>query len=247
MPSVVVLGSHPESYPCLRYMLDSVPELKVVGIIPHQTQPSVRPDQDVRVLAQERSVPVLGLDALGGLEVDLGISLLFDRVLPASVIERPPLGFVNIHLGPLPRFRGANSVMHAIRLARRDDHWRFGVTMHYMAPKVDTGPIIDLLEFPIHEDDTAFMLHGRACQHVFPLFQRNIHRLAKSTERLPSRPQEGLSYFFRKGEVDHEIDLTAPPDEIYDRIRSLTFPGKDRPYAVIGGRKIYLALDPSGR
>jgi len=243
MPKIVVLGSHPQSFPCLRYMLQSVPECEIVGVVPHQTQPPIRDDQDIRTLARARNVALLGPDALADLQFDLGISLLFDRVLPASVIERPRLGFVNIHLGPLPRFRGANSVMHAIRLARRDDHWTFGVTLHYMAPKVDTGPIIDLLEFPILADDTAYTLHARACEHVFPLFERNIHRLVQSATRLPSRPQEGHSYFFRKGEVDHEIDLSRPPDEIHDRIRALTFPGKDRPYATIGGHRIYLTLD----
>jgi len=245
MQRVLVLGSHLQSFRCLRYLLEQVGGIAVVGFVPHQTQPPVRADQDAAALARGRGIPVLGLDDLPGLEFDLGISLLFDRVLAPAIVDRPRKGFVNLHLGPLPRFRGANSVMHAIRLARRDDHWRFGATLHYLAHKVDTGPVIELAECPIYPDDTAATLHARACELVPGLFQRHIHRLVESDERLPSTPQQGTAYFFRKGEVEHAIDLSLPPDEIYDRVRALSFPGKPRPYALIGGRKIYLTLDES--
>jgi len=241
---LVFLGSHVQSFRCLRHLL-TLPHHEIIGIVPHQAQPPIRSDQDVRSLVQARGIPIFTLTDIANLDFDLGISLLFDRVLPAQIIERPAKGFVNFHLGPLPRFRGANSVMHAIRLAREDNVWTFGVTLHYMAPKVDTGPIVDLYECPIFEDDTAFSLHARASDCVFELFRRNIDRLIHSEGRLPSRPQEGKSYFFRKDQVDHEIDVSAAPLEIYDKIRSLTFPGKPKPFAIIGGYKVYLSLDDS--
>lgn len=243
MQRILVLGSHQQSFHCFRYLMDAVSGVAVVGLVPHQTQPPIGPGEDVRDLAAARGVPVLGLDDLAGLEFDLGISLMFDRVLPPAIVDRPRKGFVNIHLGPLPRFRGVNSVMHAILRARRDRHWTFGATIHYIAHKVDTGPVIELAECPILPDDTAGDLHARACALVPPLFQRHIHRLVESDERLPSLPQQGTSYFIRKGPVNHEVDLALPPDEVYDQVRALTFPGKPRPYAMIGGRRIYLTID----
>lgn len=248
MQRILVLGSHQQSFHCFRYLMDAVvgvgaAGVAVVGLVPHQTQPPIGPGEDVRDLARARGVPVLGMDDLAALDFDLGISLMFDRVLAPAIVDRPRKGFVNIHLGPLPRFRGVNSVMHAIRLARRDNHWKFGVTIHYIQHKVDTGPIIELAECPILPDDTAGDLHARACALVPPLFQRHIHRLVDSDARLPSVPQQGVSYFFKKGPIDHAVDLSLPPDEVHDLVRALTFPGKPRPYAMVGGRKIYLTLD----
>lgn len=240
MQRILVLGSHLQSFHCFRYLMQAVEGVQVVGLVPHQTQPPIGPGEDVRDIARAHGVPVLGLGDLDTLDFDLGISLMFDRVLPAAIVDRPRKGFVNIHLGPLPRFRGVNSVMHAIRLARRDDHWKFGVTIHYIQHKVDTGPVIELAECPILPDDTAGDLHARACALVPPLFQRHIHRLVESDARVASVPQEGVSYFFKKGPVDHQVDLGLPPDEVYDLVRALTFPGKPRPYAMVGGRKIYL-------
>ncbi len=198
MQRILVLGSHLQSFHCFRYLMEAVAGVRVVGLVPHQTQPPIGPGEDVRDIARAHGVPVLGLDDLATLEYDLGISLMFDRVLPPAIVDRPLKGFVNIHLGPLPRFRGVNSVMHAIRLARRDDHWKFGVTIHYIQHKVDTGPVIEPVECPILPDDTAGDLHARACALVPPLFQRHIHRLVESDDRVASVTQDGVSVFLQE-------------------------------------------------
>jgi methionyl-tRNA formyltransferase len=242
MTRILFLGSHLRSFHCFRHLVNSVSDATVVAVIPHQTQPPIREDQDVRPLARERSIPVIEFSEISNVDYDLGISLMFDRILPPAVVDRPPRGFVNFHLGPLPRFRGANSVLHAIRLARKDAHWTFGVTLHYIDHTLDTGPVIDLIEVPIFEDDTAQALHLRASERIYELFVRNIDQLVKSSERLPARPQSGPSYSFKRSGVNHEVDLSADPDEIYDLVRALSFPGKSKPYAVIGGRKFYLSV-----
>jgi methionyl-tRNA formyltransferase len=115
--------------------------------------------------------------------------------------------------------------------------------MHYIDEGIDTGPVIDQIIFPIFEDDTAATLHARASEQIYPLFTRNIHRLVESPDRLPSLPQTGTAYTFRRGDVQHEIDLTAGADEVYDLVRALTFPGRPRPFARIGRHKIFLSID----
>jgi methionyl-tRNA formyltransferase len=244
MTRIAFLGSHRCSFYCLEYLLTHVRDATVVSVTPHRDQPPIAPAEDVRTLAQSRDIPVIDPDLLPTLDFDLGISLLFDRMLPATTFDRPPRGFANIHLSPLPRFRGANGVLHALRLAHRENNWQFGVTMHYIDEGVDTGPIIDEIPVPILVSDTAADLHARSCDQVLPLFTRNIHRLVAATGRVPARPQSGPSYFFKRGDVAHEVDLSMPPDEIYDHVRALTFPGRPRPYATVGGRRIYLSIAP---
>ena len=240
---IAFLGSHLRSFHCLRYLLSSVPGARVVAVVPHRDQPPIRIDQDVRTLATRNGIPLMEPADLGNLQYDLGISLLFDRVLPAAVFDAPPRGFVNVHLAPLPRFRGANGVLHAIRLARKDRCWTFGVSMHYVDAGIDTGPIIDQIEVPIFEDDTAAVLHARASEQVYPLFVRNIHRLIETPGRVAATAQTGDGYTFRRNDVQHEVDLTADPDAVYDAVRALTFPGRPRPYARIGPYKIFLSID----
>jgi len=242
MTRVLFLGSRLESFHCFRYLVESVTDVVVVAVVPHRTQPPVRENQDIRPYAQQRGIPVIDFSEMASQNYDLGISLMSDRILPPAVVDQPRRGFVNFHLGPLPRFRGANSVLHAIRLARRDRLWTFGVTLHYVDHTLDTGPVIDQIEVPIFEDDTAHALYVRASERIYELFVRNISRFVKTEERLPARPQTGPSHVFRRSDVNHEVDLSADPDDVYDLVRALTFPGKSKPYAVIGGRKIYLSI-----
>ncbi len=242
MKRILVLGSHLQSYRCLRYLNEQVEGAEIVGFVPHQSPQDIREDQNAETYAVSAGLRRLELTELEDCDFDLGISLMFDRVLPAKIIEKPKFGFINLHLGPLPRFRGSNSVLHAIRLARAHDHWEFGVTLHYLIPKLDSGPIIELDSFPIFEDDTAYSLHTRACDHIYPLFVRHIQKIVSADSTVPSYPQEGESFLFKKNEIEHEVRLDVSAEEIYDNIRALTFPGKPPPYAIIGGRKIYLSL-----
>ncbi|SOC83158.1 methionyl-tRNA formyltransferase [Ensifer adhaerens] len=242
---VLFLGSHLRSFHCFRYLLQNVPEAHVVAIAPHRRQPPIRPDQDVRMLAEQYGIPVIEHDAIKDQDYDLGISLLYDRILPPEIVDYPQRGFVNIHMAPLPRFRGANGVMHAIRLARQDNVWEFGVTMHYVDHGLDTGPIIEMLPVPIFEDDTAYDLHTRASGRILELFTRNIHRLIEADGRIPAQPQdpEAVSYYFRRRDVISEIDITRDPQQIYDEVRAMTFPGKRKPTFHIGDKRFYISIE----
>lgn len=242
LTKLAFLGSTSQSYLCLDYLLSEVENVDVLGVVANASRQDVGPDQDVEDLASKHGIPVIDKEALASLKVDLGVSVLFDQVLPAPVVNAPPRGWVNIHLGPLPRFRGANSVFHAIRLAEEEDHWQFGVTLHYMDVKVDTGDIIDMIELAILKYDTAFDLYNRAFRKVFDIFTQNIHRLVETEGRVPSEPQTGTTHKFFKGDIDHEIDINLPADKIYDMVRALTFPGKEKPYVIIGGHRYYIQL-----
>lgn len=242
---VLVLGSLLPSLHCFQYLCEEVAGCEIVGLVPHQTPPRLREDQNSANYAEAKGIPVLRIEELEELEFDLGLSLMFDRPLAKSIVDRPPKGFVNIHLGPLPRLRGSNSVLHAIRLAPLDGIWTFGITMHYMVAAVDQGPIIDSVEFPIFRDDTAASLHSRAVDHVFPLFVRNIHHLIETPGQVSSVEQNGEAHFFRKGEIEHFVDITADPALVLAQIRALSFPGRPRPYIVVGDERVYLTLDES--
>ena len=242
---VLFLGSHHRSCECLQYMLGNVSDIDVVAIVANRAEDGDYDRQTVEALAHKYKVPMFSLEDAVPLHYDLGISILYDRKLPAEMVDHPPRGFVNLHLGPLPRFRGVNSIYHAIRLARLHDNWMFGITLHYVDHGLDTGPIIDKLDIPIYPDDTAYDLYMRSTGKLFDLFVRNIGPLLSSKKRIPSTPQSGPSQYFKRSDIKLQIDLSWSPEEIYDAVRALTFPGKRKPYVVIGDWKIYLSLEES--
>ena len=68
---------------------------------------------------------------------DLLIVIAYGLLLPASVLEWPRLGCVNLHASLLPRWRGAAPVQHAL-LARDAET---GISLMRMDAGLDTGPV----------------------------------------------------------------------------------------------------------
>jgi methionyl-tRNA formyltransferase len=245
MTKILFLGSHVRSTQCLQYLAEHAPEAEVTGLVLNRSHSGDYDHGPIKSIAYKHNIPLLALESVTSVRYDLGICVMFDRILASEVVDQPPRGFINLHLGPLPRFRGVHSVFHAIHRARRDNNWMFGITLHYMDHGLDTGPIIDKIDIPFSEDDTAYALYSRASGKLFELFLRNIGPLLASTKCVRSTPQCGLSYCFKRSDMNLEVDLRASPDEIYDTVRALTFPGKPGAYARIGDRKIYLSLADS--
>ena len=240
---VLFLGSHLKSYHCFRYLVENFPTVEIVGVVPHCQQPPIRFDQNIVTYAKTKQIPILKLTDLTQIRCDLGISLMFDAKLPPEIVAIAKRGFVNIHLAPLPRLRGCNGIFHAIRLAREKNCWQYAVTLHYMDARLDTGPIIDRVDLPLFEDDTAQSLHIRACDKVYELFVGNIGRLVKNQTRLKSKPQKGIGTYYFKKDIVHEIDINWPPEKIYDYVRALTFPGKPKPFISVGPYRFYVSLE----
>lgn len=243
MTKILFLGSHRRSAECLLYLVENVPTAEVIGIVLNSYDGGDYDHEPIKAIAYKHDIPILALESVRAKQYDIGLCVMFDQKLASAIVDQPPRGFVNLHLGPLPRLRGVHSAHHAIRLARSHDNWMFGVTLHYMDHGLDTGPIIERLDVPFSVDDTAFDLYERATEKMLELFLKNIGRLVTSAERVPALPQEGPSFYFKRSDLNLEVDLRASPQEIYDAIRALTFPGKPGPFANIGNKKIYISLE----
>lgn len=81
----------------------------------------------------------------------------FGQILPQAILDMAPRGCVNLHYSLLPRWRGAAPVQYAI--------WNgdniTGVTTQWMAAKLDAGDIIQQVEVPIQDGETADELFPR--------------------------------------------------------------------------------------
>lgn len=89
---------------------------------------------------------------------DLLISIAASQILKKDVLEVPPLGCINLHSAPLPRYQGMMpnfwTMLHGETEA--------AVTVHYMVEKLDAGDIITQLPVPIYPRDTLHDLMVRS-------------------------------------------------------------------------------------
>ena len=104
-------------------------------------------------------------------------------IVPASVLASLGYGAYNFHPGP-PQYPGWAPAHFALY----EQATQFGVTVHAMAERVDTGPIVDVTLFPIPADIGVVALEGLAYAHLARLFWELARPLASEAEPLPERP-----------------------------------------------------------
>jgi folate-dependent phosphoribosylglycinamide formyltransferase PurN len=110
----------------------------------------------LRELAAEHAIPIHFVDnyhtehsraLMEAADSDLGI-VLGTNILRESVFSIPRLGSINLHQGLAPYYRGGPSIFWELSNGERE----VGLTIHYVASKVDTGDIIVQRTVPLEYD-----------------------------------------------------------------------------------------------
>ncbi len=113
---------------------------------------------------------------------DVMVVAAYGQILPASLLNAPRLGTLNVHASLLPRHRGPAPIEWAILSGDAET----GVTIMQMDAGVDTGPILAEARTPIDPDETAGRLEGRLAELGGNLLIRTLEGLqAGSVAVLP--------------------------------------------------------------
>lgn len=137
----------------------------VVAVVTQPDRPQGRSRSElvaspVKVVALEEGIPILQperprgdefLAQVRALEPDLSIVVAYGHILPAELIELPPLGTLNIHASLLPRWRGAGPIQASILAGDEET----GISIMRMVRKMDAGPVLIQVATPIPPDETG--------------------------------------------------------------------------------------------
>ena len=148
-------------------------------------------------------------------------SLEFDRIVRTQKFASDRL--YNIHFSDLPRYRGTNMTIWP--LLHGED--RAGVTLHWMTPGIDDGPIIDQKLFEVSVDETSQELYMRFLREGFVLFRTWCERAIRGEVPRLHQDEENATYFSRE-DMDYRrarvLTLDMNAQEIVRRARAFNFP-----------------------
>ncbi|MCQ2749846.1 MAG: methionyl-tRNA formyltransferase [Clostridia bacterium] len=82
---------------------------------------------------------------------DVFVVVAYGKILPKEILDIPSKGCVNVHGSLLPKYRGAAPIQFAV--INGDE--KTGVTTMFMDEGMDTGDILDVIEYEITDSDTA--------------------------------------------------------------------------------------------
>jgi len=260
MPSVAFMGSRPLGERCLD-ALTGHDAFDVKLVVTYGSDEETRWDGCLYDHAEDlghRVVTRASERDLLEYDVDYIISVYYPDVLDATLRDHPNVAPLNLHQAELPRYRGSNVFAHAIMNAREDDHWRYGTTLHVMAPDVAAGDVVARQFVPIEESDTARTLYDRVCDASVELLREQLTTLRDGAVHRVATPQsayDGERYRYTdeslEGEKEIPADRLAADDEatqlaVYDKIRALDFPPFEPAYAELAGRRLYLTATNYG-
>jgi len=238
-PRVVFLGSRVLGKFALEYLCQRA-DIDLIGKVVLGDYSSGYWKEDPSDLAWP---PTLDYAALADIDFDLGISVNYWAVIKPPILNKPRLGFFNIHHSYNLMYRGGNINTFASLEARKQNRWYHGTTLHRMAPSVYTGDIVVCINSAITETDTAFSLFCKVEALCRDLIVEWFPRLwLENVKTTP--PSADFKNFRRKDMIGRRIEPDWHPLQIYDHVRALTFPPFERPYVESGGVKQYLTISP---
>jgi methionyl-tRNA formyltransferase len=110
----------------------------------------------------------------------------------AAALHRLPNGFLNLHTGFLPDYRGVKSEFWALS---RGDTSRVGWTLHYMTPSLDAGDIVLRQRVP-WTGETPAALRAAVLRDAMPALARLLQAARRDgPSALPRAPQGEGNYY----------------------------------------------------
>jgi methionyl-tRNA formyltransferase len=151
-----------------------------------------------------------------GLAPDLVVLADYGQLIPRSLLDLPPRGFLNLHPSALPRWRGAAPIPATILAGDVDS----AVTLIVVSEQMDAGPIVATEALEVRDDDTAVTLEERASEVAARLLRRALPEWLGGRVAARPQPDEGVTLTRPLRREDAFLDLACPAAELERQVRA---------------------------
>lgn len=158
------------------------------------------------------------LQTLIDLKPDLIVTAAFGQILPKVLLDAPRLGAINVHASLLPKYRGGAPIHQAII----DGEKETGVTIMYMAPKLDAGDIISQQAIDIEANDDVGSMHDKLSFLGADLLAKTLPDIINGTNERIEQNEEEATFASNISREDERIDWSKSAQDIYNHIRGLS-------------------------
>jgi methionyl-tRNA formyltransferase len=221
------MGSPELAVPTLRRLVDVGHTITLV--VTQLSRPSGRGRQEtlppVGIAAQELGLSIFQPDRVRRPEhveriraeqPDAIVVAAYGQILPATLLEVPSLGCINLHPSLLPRYRGPSPISGA--LLAGDE--LTGVSIMLMDEGMDTGPVLRQVTIPIEHDDDQVTLTQKLAGLGADTLAETLSAWASRALKPVSQDDASATITRKTTRDDGQLDWQAPADELWRRIRA---------------------------
>jgi len=243
---IVFLGSKPIGYECFAYLIAQREKLniEIAGLLTHARK-EFGNAHDLNTLANEHGITILN-DLTELPECDVMYSVQYHEILKQEHLDKAKQIAVNLHMAPLPEYRGSNQFSFALIENKKE----FGTTIHKIDTRIDHGDILFQKRFAIPENCWVGDLYQLTYDASLKLFCQTLGHVASGNYKVvPQADLEskyGTSLHYRKEMAALKvIDLSWDKEKIARYIRATSMPGFEPPYCFIDGEKVHFSKNPN--
>jgi len=164
---------------------------------------------------------------------DYIISYISPWIVPKIALKNAKIASINFHPGP-PEYPGIGCTNFAIYNEEKE----FGITIHHMEEKVDSGKIIMVKRFPIFKNETVYSLTQRCYAFIYVAFVEIMDFIIRGL-KLPECNIEWKRKPYTRKELNELCVITKdmPEEEVRKRVKATSFPNMPGAYLDLWGIK----------
>ncbi|MBF7024014.1 methionyl-tRNA formyltransferase [Staphylococcus kloosii] len=228
MSNIIFMGTPDFSTTVLEML---IAEHNVIAVVTQPDRPVGRKKKmtppPVKEIAVKHGLPVYQpekltqseeLEQLIALDSDLIVTAAFGQLLPEKLLEAPKLGAINVHASLLPKYRGGAPIHQAII----DGENQTGITIMYMAKKLDAGDIIAQRAIDIEQQDDVGTMHDKLSFLGADLLKETLPSIINGTNNRKPQDDSKATFASNISRDDEKIDWQQPAEAIYNHIRGLS-------------------------
>jgi methionyl-tRNA formyltransferase len=226
---IVYLGSPQFAVPPLKALLAAGYDVPLVVTQPDRPKGRKRQltPTDVKLAAEEVGIRTLAVADVNVPEVvaeivsakpDLLVVAAFGQLLKEPLLQAAKLGAINIHGSLLPEYRGASPIQQAL-IDGRDET---GVTIMYIAKKLDAGDMLSSETCRILPDDNTGSLRERLSDMGAALLLKTITEMREGAVKPVPQDEAYATYAGKITAEQERLDWNLSAVSLHNLVRGLT-------------------------
>ena len=150
-------------------------------------------------------------------EADVFVVVAYGQILSKEILDMPKEICVNVHASLLPKYRGAAPIQWAVI----DGEKYTGITTQRMAEGLDTGDIIETVEYELESDETGGSLFDRLMELAKELIVSTLSKIENGEVTYTKQEEEKSTYAKKLDKKLGNIDFSIEAERIERLIRGL--------------------------
>lgn len=151
------------------------------------------------------------------LDVDLIVTAAYGQIIPKALLDYPKYKCINVHGSLLPKHRGGAPIQRSIINGDKET----GVTIMYMAEKMDAGDMLMQRSIPILDSDTQDTMFDKLSKLGAEMINVLIDDLINNNISPVKQDESLVTFSYNLTKQDELVTFDKDAIKVFNQIRGL--------------------------